>query len=127
MDAEAAGPGALFSFEGRINRGTFWKITLLQFVAVIAVGVIVAVVTPKLGSEVGGMGSLAVMGVVWVAMIWISLATQAKRWHDIDKSGWMVLLNIIPVVGFFAFLYSGFQPGTMGANRFGEAPVRISM
>lgn len=65
--------------------------------------------------------------VLYVVAVWISLATQAKRWHDMDKSAWFVPLNVIPVVGFFVFLYLGFNPGSQGPNRFGTAPVRILM
>ena len=31
--------------------------------------------------------------------VWITLAVQVKRWHDLSKSGWWALINLIPVVG----------------------------
>jgi len=42
-----------------------------------------------------------------------------KRWHDLDHSGWMTLLNfaVIPIP--FTFIYTYFFKGTKGPNRFG--------
>lgn len=46
-----------------------------------------------------------------------------KRLHDIDKSGWWMLLLFVPIVGALAlFVMNGFIAGTPHANRFGEPP-----
>jgi uncharacterized membrane protein YhaH (DUF805 family) len=56
-----------------------------------------------------------------IAMAIASIAVHVKRWHDIDCSGWFVLLGLIPVLGLAANLVvCGFVPGTDGPNRFGE-------
>src|ERR1019366_4200526 len=71
--------------------------------------------TGRVGAGVGEV--LSVVGVVMAA--WVSLATQVKRWHDLNRSGWMVLLNFVPVLGFFICVVSlGFLKGTAGSNRF---------
>ena len=44
-------------------------------------------------------------------IIWISLATYTKRWHDLDKSGWMNLTLIIPLINLFIVLFLGFARG----------------
>jgi hypothetical protein len=63
------------------------------------------------------------MAAVILAMTWVSLAAQVKRWHDLDRSGWMVLLGFVPVVGFIVTIFClGCQRGTAGANRFGPPP-----
>ena len=47
-----------------------------------------------------------------------------KRFHDRDKSGWWVLLNLVPVIGWlWALIDNGFLRGTDGPNRFGENPL----
>ena len=54
----------------------------------------------------------------------VSLAADVKRYHDVDKSGWWVLILLVPVVGFVWFLIEcGFQRGTSGPNRFGPDPL----
>jgi uncharacterized membrane protein YhaH (DUF805 family) len=54
-------------------------------------------------------------------LLWPSLAIQIKRFHDRDKSGWWVLLNLIPIIGpIWLFIELGFLPGTPGPNRFGN-------
>ena len=124
-----AGSGALLSFSGRINRGTFWKINLTAVVLIVLLGVGAAILIPQIApamkgaGESGGIVFTILLFAVYGLAIWISLATAAKRWHDLDKSAWFVLLNIIPLVGFLAFLYVGCVPGTEGQNRFGDVPT----
>ncbi|MBY4865601.1 DUF805 domain-containing protein [Burkholderia anthina] len=58
-----------------------------------------------------------------VVSIWSSIAVGVKRLHDIDKSGWWMLLIFVPIVGAIAlFVMNGFIAGTPHANRFGEPP-----
>ena len=59
---------------------------------------------------------------VGVIALWALLAVHAKRWHDLGKPGWLALLNLIPGLGSLASLLAlGFQPGSVQANRFGQA------
>ena len=58
-------------------------------------------------------------------LLWPSLAICAKRWHDVDKSAWWILIALVPVVGgLIALVFNGFIPGTPGPNRFGNPPGR---
>jgi uncharacterized membrane protein YhaH (DUF805 family) len=64
----------------------------------------------------------------WVSLLlaWPALAISAKRWHDRDRSGWWVLVLLLPVVGVLWLLAdNGFVRGSPGPNRFGE-PTRLS-
>ena len=50
----------------------------------------------------------------------MSLAIQVKRWHDRNKSGWWVLIGLIPLIGgIWALIETGFLAGDDGENRFG--------
>ena len=63
---------------------------------------------------------------VFLALLWPSLALQVKRWHDRDKSGWFVLVNLIPFIGWlWTLIECGFLDGTQGPNRFGPSPKGI--
>jgi uncharacterized membrane protein YhaH (DUF805 family) len=58
-----------------------------------------------------------------VVLLWPTLAVSIKRWHDRDKSGWWVLVVLVPFVGWLAaIVVNGFLPGTPGPNRFGKEP-----
>ncbi|MGH7734556.1 MAG: DUF805 domain-containing protein [Gemmatimonadales bacterium] len=51
---------------------------------------------------------------------WAGLALCVKRWHDRGKSGWWVLIGLIPVIGqLWTLAECGLLPGTPGENRFG--------
>jgi uncharacterized membrane protein YhaH (DUF805 family) len=109
----------LFSFEGRIPRRVYWGVSLgvtLVFYAAIF-GLIVAFGED---SPVTTAGIL----LLYIPLIWISLAVQVKRWHDRDKSGWWILINIIPLIGpLWAFVETGCLRGTFGPNSYGPDPT----
>jgi uncharacterized membrane protein YhaH (DUF805 family) len=119
---ETLGPSALFSFEGRINRRTFWKITILNLVF----GSIATVVGTQ-GIGDGGMSvfTVSMSTILGGIALWQSLATQAKRWHDLGKSGYFALLTAIPLVNVYAFLRLAFTDGLNEPNQYGEGPVNI--
>ena len=54
--------------------------------------------------------------------MWFSLAQGVKRLHDLDKSGWLILLMFVPIVNALFGLYMLFADGTVGPNQYGEDP-----
>ena len=110
----------LFSFKGRLTRKQFWIFNLIIFTAGLLLGVLTGV-----PDEFGELTRPQLMFMIWI--FWPSLAVQAKRWHDINKSAWWLLLNIIPIAGpIWALIENGFLAGTPGDNRFGPAAEQIS-
>ena len=101
-----------FSFEGRISRGTFWLKGILPY---FVLGIVVGLVDVL--AETNGI----LVSVLHILLIWPALAVSIKRWHDRDKSGWWVLISLIPLIGaIWAFIETGLLAGTPGPNRFGE-------
>lgn len=110
----------MFSFKGRISRTEFWKAFGIMFVALIAAGIIAAIL-----SMAAEILSAIVMLLVYIPAIWCSLAMQAKRWHDRDKSAWWICIGFIPIIGgIWAFVETGFLKGTEGPNKYGVDPVK---
>ena len=118
-----------FSFNGRINRSTFWLKGILGYVCLVVVGMGV------LFFSLGGLDPDTLQESPWplivllfwmVLLFWINLAVYAKRWHDHDMSGWWTALMLVPIVNFFWGIYMliklGFLKGTDGPNRYGPAP-----
>ena len=78
----------LFSFEGRIGRGTYW----LAILAVIVAVLVVTVAPFLLDSEAAAVLMLALTSqVIWLLSLWPMLAVGAKRLHDRNKNGWWLL------------------------------------
>ena len=70
------------------------------------------------------MGGGLVLVALWLVGQWVGLAGLAKRWHDLDQSGWLALLSFIPVIGpLLCYIVAGFLRGTSGHNRFGPDPL----
>ena len=130
----------LFSFAGRIGRGGFWLGVLAQ-VILTAIGFGIAMLFGGMGAptelaldaategidlatpsmNVTGAVSL---GIASLASLWVGLATGVKRAHDRGKSGWWLLLLLVPLAGFIWWLVDlGILEGDEGANRFGPVPV----
>ncbi len=123
----------LFSFEGRVGRGAYWGLVVasLLLFGLLGGASVMSLMSGADPAAAAGGTSVAMM-VVPLLLLWPALAIQAKRWHDVDKSAWWILINLVPVVGgLIALVFNGFIAGTPGANRFGPpatsaAPCRVS-
>ena len=62
-----------------------------------------------------------VANLVFLGLLLPSLAVGARRLHDIGKSGWWQLVNLIPLIGLILLLYWTVQPSE-GDNTYGPAP-----
>ncbi|HEY4375106.1 MAG TPA: DUF805 domain-containing protein [Burkholderiales bacterium] len=101
-----------FSFEGRLSRKPFWLYSLALIVPLWILFFILALISKTL--------MMIVAVPLDIVMIWVGLALQVKRWHDRDKSGWWVLIGLIPLIGtLWVFVEAGCLRGTEGGNRFG--------
>lgn len=116
---------APFSFEGRIRRIEYLLSSLLGgLVTAIAfwLGVGTAIFGAASGSG-GGFGFGVLIGfIALIAGLWFMIAQDVKRLHDVDKSGWLLLLVLIPLVNIALGLYLLFADGTVGPNRYGADP-----
>jgi len=111
----------LFSFRGRISRQPYWLFTLVLVVVVVATLVVADVYRIDRDSRDTYLDALV------LASLWPILAVQVKRWHDRNKSGWWVLINLIPVIGgVWSLVENGFLKGTGGPNRYGPNPLQTA-
>lgn len=120
----------LFSFRGRIGRAPYWYFVLavtVLFGALFAYAGVSMFSAASLGdadamSHGGGVAATA-LPIAALLLLWPSLAICAKRWHDVDKSAWWILIALVPVLGaLIALVFNGFIAGTPGTNRFGNQP-----
>lgn len=108
---------ALTSFEGRIPRRTYWLGSIGSAIVFYAFAFAAALALPE-------EAVMIVLLLLYVPLLWVSLALQVKRWHDRDRSGWFWLVALIPIVGpIWAFVECGCLRGTFGRNAYGADPT----
>ena len=119
----------LFSFQGRVNRAKFWLVALGIFVvevilfAAILGGAAMSGDPEKIEAAIGPLDGVVIFVFVVIAT-WISIAVAVKRYHDRNKSGWWVLIVLVPVIGGLWYLIEcGFLRGTPGPNNYGPDPL----
>ncbi|UAX41279.1 DUF805 domain-containing protein [Pasteurella canis] len=105
------------TFSGRARRKEFWMYSLIHFLIISALVFIdINLGTFDIEKKTGLISSIYVL-----ATFLPTLAVSARRLHDINYSGWWVLLNIIPIGSLLVLIFCGFK-GTSGSNRFGQDP-----
>ena len=106
-------------FNGRSRRKEYWMFLLGVLIVAIVLGIIEGVLGLN-GMVAGVYGPLTLLLVL--ALIVPGIAVQVRRFHDQDKSGWFVLLALIPFLGGLIVLVFMCLGGTKGPYRFGPDP-----
>jgi uncharacterized membrane protein YhaH (DUF805 family) len=105
------------NFTGRAARSAYWFWVLFYFIVMVVAGVIdYSLFEVEVGT--GPIGSLA-----GLALLLPSLAVAVRRLHDIDRSGWWVLLWLVIIIGWIILIIWHCTKGTAGPNRFGPDPL----
>ncbi len=100
--------------DGRLDRQPFWIGVVILFVILI----VVKFVTHILFGHASVIGH-AIDVIVALALLYPSVNLGIKRFHDRNKSGWWVLIALIPVIGWiWYFVEAGCLPGTDGPNKY---------
>lgn len=89
---------------------------LFNFLASVLAGILDSIV---------GTGRL-ITGLYSLAVLLPSLAVGVRRLHDTSRSGWWMLISLVPFVGGIWLLVLMALEGTAGANRFGEDPKAVA-
>ena len=100
------------TFSGRASRSEYWWFYLFFLLIMVVFGMLSAV--SELFSMVGGLFMLG--------SLIPSIAAGVRRLHDTDKSGWWLLLGIVPFIGLLLIYFLAIS-GTPSDNRFGPNPL----
>src|SRR3954451_10674343 len=103
-------------FSGRARRSEYWWFALASFLASFAASIIDAVI----GSDLGG-GTGVVNLLLSLALLIPSLAVGVRRLHDTGKSGWWLLLVLVPIVGIIVLIVFWATDGEPGVNEYGAS------
>jgi uncharacterized membrane protein YhaH (DUF805 family) len=109
-------------FSGRARRAEYWYFVLFNIIVVI----VLSLIDVLLGTFniVQGVGLLS--GIYSLAVLIPTLAVTVRRLHDIDRTGWWILINLIPLVGTIVLLVFAVTDGTPGNNRYGPNPKEVA-
>lgn len=108
-------------FSGRARRKEFWMYVLFYLIGSIIVGIIDRIL--GLDFENGGFRSGGWLSSIYgLALLVPTIAVSVRRMHDKDRSGWWVLIWLIPCVGWIWFIIWQAQEGTIGDNQYGPDP-----
>lgn len=105
-------------FAGRSRRSEYWYFVLFYFLIYIGLAIVDGISGAY--NARAGIGMLG--GLFAIAMLIPSLSVSVRRLHDTDRSGWWVLINIIPLIGAIIFLVFAVQDSTPGDNQYGANP-----
>jgi formylglycine-generating enzyme required for sulfatase activity/uncharacterized membrane protein YhaH (DUF805 family) len=98
---------------------------LPYFLWMLAICVAVSLIQVFAGSHLSRDETSPVMSLVWMLAVGISAFPTIKRLHDLNKSGWLWLLGLIPLVNVFFGIYLLFSKGTEDSNDYGEPPENL--
>lgn len=101
-------------FEGRAHRTEYWMFVLFNFLISLALAIVDAAI---FGQGGGLLSPLYALGVFIP-----SLAVGVRRLHDTNRSGWWLLIALVPLVGFIVLLVFTVSEGDKGPNDYGADP-----
>lgn len=114
-DDQAFGEIKFFSPSSRINRLRYWAhgaLFALGFYAILAVGAgLMAVVSPWVGIPIIAAG--------YIGLLVFSVIVMIQRLHDLNKTGWLWLLALVPLANIYLLVILIFFKGTPGRNNYG--------
>lgn len=101
------------NFNGRASRSEYWWFCLFAFIVGVVVEIVFSFSTTTM---------TAVSGIVSLALLLPGLGLGVRRLHDIGKSGWFLLLALIPFVGAIILLILFCQDSVKNENQYGPVP-----
>ncbi len=108
------------TFKGRARRAEYWYFVLYGWLVSLA-ATVVDMLTFGVGED--GMGLL---GAIYSLVVFIpSLAVGVRRMHDTGRSGWVLLLGLIPVIGWVLVIVFSCQDSQPGSNKWGANPKEL--
>jgi len=103
-----------FNFKDRASRSEYWYFQLLLF------PIFIWSQFPSDDNQI-----LVIQLVLTFGLIIPAMSSGVRRFHDKDKSGWFILISIIPIIGTIIIMIMLSDKGTEGPNRFGKYPLKL--
>jgi uncharacterized membrane protein YhaH (DUF805 family) len=113
-------------FNGRARRKEYWYFFLINFIIGVVLGVLSAVLA-RSASDSGSMSPVSsviscISSIYSLAVLLPGLGVGIRRLHDIGKSGWWLLIGLIPLIGEIWLLVLAATDSQPGDNQYGPNP-----
>jgi uncharacterized membrane protein YhaH (DUF805 family) len=108
------------TFQGRAARPEFWWWVLFVFLVNVAAQLVAVIIEAPFGGH--WLHHLVRLLLILVFLL-PNLAVSARRLHDTGQTAWLLLLGLIPVIGWIVLIVLYVLPGQPAANRFGPPTV----
>ena len=106
------------SWKGRINRPTYWGYVIVSLFILLVAGFIIDGIAERDGNFVAFF--------LFMKLVLMDIAFTVKRLHDTNRSGWCILIGLIPTIGaIYLFVVCGCFKGTEGPNDYGDPDVGL--
>ena len=106
-------------FSGRSRRKEYWMFFLGVFIVSFVLQIVEGIV--GLSGMIGGLyGPLTTIFLLGILIP--NIAVGVRRLHDTDRSGWWLLIALVPLIGGLVLLYFFVSDGTQGTNQYGPDP-----
>ncbi len=110
-------------FTGRSRRSEYWFFALFNFIIVMVLATLSGMW--DLDSNSPNMIFLSLYVVYNLFVLVPSFAVAVRRLHDVGKSGWWLLIGLIPVIGSIWLIVLFATNGDTGSNEYGENPKEV--
>ncbi len=108
------------TFSGRARRTEYWMFTLVNAI----IGFIISFVEGLLGLS-NDIGGVILSGIYGLGILLPSLAVSVRRLQDTGRSGWWILLGLIPIVGWIMLIIFLVKDSEPGDNEYGPNPKGV--
>ena len=116
-----------FSLQGRLRRSQYWLWHLAQAAIAIALGCVLYGITALAPQNIVVAIAISLLALaLYVVFVWSALSVSVRRCHDRNKSGWFVLVSLIPLLNLWVLIELGFLDGTQDPNQYGPSPKGIA-
>ena len=105
-------------FDGRARRKEYWFFVLFNIIFAL----VLAFIDGMVGTFDPESGYGVLSGIYGLAVFIPGIAVSIRRLHDTDRSGWWILICLIPLIGAIWLLILFVLDGTAGQNQYGPDP-----
>ena len=102
-------------FQGRASRREYWMFMGISLLISIVLEIVDALV----------FGETPILGILYTLAIFVpSLSVLVRRLHDTNRSGWWLLISVIPIIGIVVLFVFALQSSQNEGNRYGDVSER---